>query len=137
MIVRKTLEVLDKLSEWDGNNIFVLGNRVLIESTPIMKLNGLEVIQMSKLLSRNNNVTFSNSWIDYMKKGVENSIKYLNQTHYYKYEDRGWSFLEYEDKYIVTVFLDNYDVEEFVVFEIPVNEINKKELLKYADEERR
>ena len=68
---------------------------------------------------------------------MENSIKYLNQTHYYKYEDRGWSFLEYEDKYIVTVFLDNYDVEEFVVFEIPVNEINKKELLKYADEERR
>ena len=61
MIVRKTLEVLDKLSEWDGNNIFILGNRVLIESTPIMKLNGLEVIQMSKLLSRNNNVTFSNS----------------------------------------------------------------------------
>jgi hypothetical protein len=135
MIVTKTLEVLKHAEEKYENNIFILGNRVLVGSTQVMTLKDSETTQMAKLLSRNNNIKFSNSWIDYMKKGVEIALYNLNQTNYYKYEDRGWTFVECNGKYNVDIFLDNYDIEQFIGFEIPVNEISKKELLRYADEE--
>lgn len=135
MIVNKTMNILDKVEQLHDCNVFILGNRVLVGNTHIMTLNDAETTQIGKLLSRNKHINFSNSWIDYMKKGIELFLDVLNQNHYYKYEDRGWTFQECGDMYIVDIFLDNYDVEQFMMFEIPVNEISKTELLRYADED--
>lgn len=131
MIVTKALKVLD----YNGSNIFLLGNRVLVENKEVAELKDGELKDFQKLMSRNRNIKFSNSWIDYMKRGVEVALENLNQESYYKYEDRGWTFYEHGNSYIVDVFLDNYDVEQFICFEIPKDEIDKRELLRYADEE--
>jgi hypothetical protein len=134
MIVTKTLNVLNERKNTIVP-IYLLGNRVVMGTRTVTTLSNTEVPQFIQLMKRCKDVNFKSSWIDCIKDDIESVLFELNRTHYYQYEDRGWTFRETEDEYIIDVFLDNYDMEEFVVFKVPKSEISKEELLKYADEE--
>lgn len=136
MIVTKTLKLIQKCQNSpETNTMYLLGNRVVIGRDTVATLTNGEIPQFKRLMGRCKVVSFKSSWIDYMKEGIEKVLFELNQTNYYKYEDRGWTFNEHKNSYIVDVFLDNYDIEQFIYFEIPKSEISKQELMRYADEE--
>ena len=128
MIVSKVLEVLDKA---EFRNVALLGRRVLslgMGCKEIMVLKPSEVEAFDKLMQRNHHIRYINTWVEYIQLLSDWTIEDLNSDHYYKYEDRGWTLDEYDDQYVVDVFIDNYDIEQPFLVEIPKSDISESDL---------
>ena len=130
MIVKKTVQILNELKKYPTNTIIILNNEIRFYGKKRGELSSKETEQMRALLKRNKNINLIDNWYDYIQYLSDNTIENLNQDHYYKYEDRGWTFYTTKDKYIVDVFIDNYDVEQPFEVHIPKNSITDNDLSK-------
>lgn len=126
MIVNKTLKIINKIN--NHGKLFVLGNDVITTNGKLATLKNSEKEDFIKLIKRNKNIEVFTSWIDYIRLISKINVDNLNRTHYYKYEDRGWELIERDDEYVVSIFLDNFDVEQFAYVTIPKNSISDKDL---------